>query len=489
MTTRSTVRKQIRGFVVIWTAITFVIGLATFLAIYFTYSPSLLNDTTRFISSNNSNNNNDNSVESGAAVVVLPSLSPVPSHTPTDAPPTATVNTVAQAVQDDPTDVPLATTVPTEPPTPTITPTLLPVEDERYQVGIQVQHSPDFNPENQDGWFNSVSNDLGMTWVKQQVRWENMEVEQGNIDWSILDLVMPSAEKFGIKMMLSIVTAPDWAREPGVYLERHGPPADPEVYAEFVGKILNRYPGQVHGVEVWNEQNIDREWTSIYGLSAQNYATMLRTTYETIKSIDPGIIVISGALSPTGLNDGIGAYDDFVYMDQLIAAGMLDYADCVGAHHNGYNVSPDYRYNEIPNDPTAIFRGPFDNPHHSWSFRSTLEGYANRIRAAGFDTKLCVTEFGWPVTEDLDGAPPGFEFARDNTLAEQEQWIPQAMTNMQEWDFVWLAFVWNFNYGPQAGWSTTNDNVPYSLIGPGFTFRPAYDSIRAWQQDYLERNG
>lgn len=490
MTTRSTVRKQIRGFVIIWTAITFIMGLATFLAIYFTYStPTNLfgDDINRAIPLDSDNNSGNGGVQAGSGVVALPSIPPKPTNTPTDAPPTATVDTEAQALAAQATDAPQEE--PSATPTPQPTATLLPVEDERYQVGIQVEQSPDFNPENQDGWFNSVSNDLKLKWVKQQVRWEIMEPEEGNIDWAILDLVVPSAEKFGIKLMLSIVTAPDWAREPGVYLERHGPPSDPAIYANFVEQILTRYPGSIHAIEVWNEMNIDREWTSVYGLSARNYVTMLRTTYETIKAIDPGIIVISGALSPTGLNDGVGAYDDFVYMDQLIAAGMLEYSDCVGAHHNGYNVSPNYRYNEIPNDPSAIFRGPFDNPHHSWSFRSTLEGYANRIRAAGSETKLCITEFGWPVTEDLGGSPQGFEFARDNTLDEQAVFIPLAMSNMEEWDFVWLAFIWNFNYGPQAGWSTSNDNVPYSLIGPGFSFRPAYDAIREWQADYLERTG
>ena len=98
-----------------------------------------------------------------------------------------------------------------------------------------------------------------------------------------------------------------------------------------------------------------------------------------------------------------------------------------------------------------------------------------------------MTEFGWPSAEDLEGVREGFDFAYDNTLAEQAQWIPQAMSNMADWDFVWLAFIWNFNYGPQAGWAVDNDNVPYSLIGPGFNFRPAYDAIRAWQRDYQAR--
>ena len=468
-----TVHRQLRGFVFLWLLITGVMSLLTFLAIYFSYNvadetpasgkPLPLQPTPL-----------PATLEVTAAVTIVASPTPLPSATPSPEP---TLPVMAEAITDAP------TLTPTPPPSPTPTP--LPVDDTRYQAGIQVEHSPDFNPINQDNWYRSVSDDLGLKWVKHQVRWELMESVPGEIDWSVLDFVMPSAEKFGIRMLLSIVTAPPWTREAGVSLERHGPPADPAVYADFVAKILQRYPGRVHAIEVWNEQNLDREWTSANGLSAANYVTLLRATYERVKALDPGIIVISGALSPTGINDGVSAFDDYIYMDQLIAEGMLDWADCVGAHHNGYNVSPDYRYNEIPDDPSAVFRGPFDNPHHSWSFRSTLEGYANKVRAAGKTTRLCVTEFGWPSAEDLDGVRPGFEFALDNTLAEQAAWIPRALANMQEWGFVWLAIIWNFNYAPQAGWAIENDNVPYSLIGPGFTFRPAYDTIRAWQTNYV----
>ncbi len=475
-----TVYKQIRGFVFIWLSITFVVGLSTFLAIYFTYNPSAADPG----SSNPlplESPEPESPEEEPAPAIVLPSVTPEPTSTPTPVTPEPTVPVMAQEA----TDVPRSTSTPI----PSQTPTLLPVVDMRYQVGIQVQQSPDFNPDSQDAWYNSVAIDLGLNWVKQQVRWELMEPEKGQIDWSVLDFVMPSAEKFGIKLLLSVVTAPEWARDPEVFLGRRGPPADPKVYAEFVAKIVERYPGRIHAIEIWNEQNIDREWTSVNGLNATNYVMLLQTSYETIKAIDPGIIVVSGALSPTGINDGVSAYNDFNFMDQLIEAGMLEWADCVGAHHNGYNIGPDFRYNEIPDDPNAIFRGPFDNPHHSWSFRSTLEGYANRIRSVGKDTKLCVTKFGWPSAEDLEGVREGLDFARDNTLEEQAAWISQALSNMEEWDFVWLAFIWNFNFGPQAGWDVDDDNIPYSLIGPGFKFRPAYDAIRAWQTVYQMRSG
>ena len=473
-----TVFKQIRGFVIAWLAITALVFMATFLAVYSTYNPQELD-----LSSNNPLPLDAPQVEDepDEVLVVLPSASPLPTFTPTSPPLSPTIPAAAEVAG--------GALKPTEAPTATIMPTPFPVDVMRYQVGIQVEQSPDFVYENQDNYYKSVTDDLRLRWIKQQVRWKSMESQPGEIDWSVLDFIMPSAQKFDVKLMLSVLTAPDWAREPGVFLGREGPPADPLAYANFVAEIVKRYPGRVHAIEVWNEQNIDREWTSLQGLSAANYVELLRSTYEVIKAIDPGIIIISGALAPTGINDGESAVDDIAYMQQLIDAGVLDWADCIGAHHNGYNIGPDHLYDAIPNDADAIFRGPFENPHPSWSFRSTLEGYANTIRLAGKATKLCVTEFGWASSEDLDGASLGFEFALDNTLAEQAEWISRAMSNMEEWGFVWLAFIWNFNYGPQAGYDVTNDNVPYSLIGPGFKFRPAFDAIRDWQHDYLARTG
>ena len=411
------VHKQIRGFVIIWLAITLIMVIATFLAIYFTSdTPSLEPGSGNPFSLATAA---DTPEAATAVVLVLPSASPQPSFTPTLSPPEPTMPIFQEEVTPEPTLTP--------PPTATPIPTLLPVDVARFEVGIQVEESPDFNAVNQDNWYRSVADDLGMRWVKQQVRWEQVEPEPGAINWRLLDFVMPSAQKFEIKMLLSIVTAPAWAREPDVALDRHGPPADPQAYADFVAAILYRFPGQIHAIEVWNEQNLDREWTSAQGLNAERYVELLRVTYETVKALEPGIIVISGAPSPTGIDDGVSAVDDFAYMERQIEAGLLNWADCVGAHHNGYNISPDYRYLDIPDDPSAIFRGPFTNKHHSWSFRSTLEGYAQRIRAAGRDTKLCVTEFGWPTSEDLGGARQGFEFSLDNTLAEQAEWIPRCL--------------------------------------------------------------
>ena len=441
-------QRQIRGFVIAWLGITLLMGALTFIGIYY---------ATGFV-------NNDPGGGDAASAAIAP-----------DSADAARAQEQADPAADGPQDGAVRAQDAT--PVPTLTP--LPVQNQEFQVGIQVQPNPD--PSVYEIWMGEVRDKLRLRWIKHQVRWEDVEPQPGQYDWTELDVTMEQTKQAGIKVMLSVVTAPDWAREPGNQrLDEVGPPADPQDYANFLLTMLYRYPGQIHAVEVWNEMNIDREWASIYGLNAQRYVALLTTAYNTIKSVDPGIIVISGALSPTGWNDGVAAYDDFVYMGMLIDAGMLDVTDCVGAHHNGYNIGPGVPWNQVPNDPTARFRGPFDNPHHSWSFYSTLQGYAQRIQQAGSDKKLCVTEFGWPTTEDLQGYPRGFEFANDNTLAEQAEYLDEAIELMDQWGFVWLAFIWNLNYGPQAGWDATNDNVPYSLIRPEWQNSPAYERIAAY---------
>ncbi|HLY28505.1 MAG TPA: hypothetical protein VKQ72_19315, partial [Aggregatilineales bacterium] len=277
------------------------------------------------------------------------------------------------------------------------------------------------------------------------------------------------------------------ARDPGAPTNQpghlDGPPHDPQDLANFITAILKRYPNMIQAVEVWNEPNLDREWsTAPQLLSASRYVTLLKIAHDAIKAVDPNIIVITAALSPTGNSQEPNWTDDFVYFQQLIDAGMLQYADCVGAHSNGYNVPPDQDAVNVVNRPKAIFRGPFDNNRvHSWYFKTTLEGYEKKIQAAGSNVELCVTEFGWGSTEGLTNTPlKGFEFASDNSLADQANFTDAAIAEMQKWGFVRLAFLFNLNYGPQTGWSMDGavaDNNLWCIIGKDWQTRPVWQKV------------
>ncbi|MGD2049882.1 MAG: hypothetical protein PVH03_10310 [Chloroflexota bacterium] len=324
--------------------------------------------------------------------------------------------------------------------------------------------------------MDNISNSLNLDWVKVQMEWPLVEPDPDVFQWFFYDGVVDEANAHGLSLMFSVVGAPAWSRAAG---GENGPPDDYGQYTAFLNDLLNRYPGKIHAIEVWNEQNLDREWATPQGLSPASYVQFLSQAYETIKAHDPNIIVISGALAPTGIHDGVTSYDDFLYLDEALAAGLLNYADCVGVHHNGYNIAPNVPYEEAgaqPEAATAIFRGPFDNPHHSWSFKTTLDTYAQKVQAVDPNKKLCVTEFGWPSSEGYDTYPQGFEFAQDNTLEEQAQYIVQAFQQMHDSGNVWLAFLFNYDFG-NKGNGPTDDPVPYSIIDTGGAPRPAFQAV------------
>jgi len=373
--------------------------------------------------------------------------------------------------------------------TPRPVPTTLPI-NETFGYGVQVNGLNDY--EASESSINMVSQ-LKMNWVKQQVRWAEFEPEQGKIkdeSWVILDRLVRKANKANVKVMLSIVSAPGWSHRsvgPDPQEDPYGikaPPDDLNAYANFVGLVVDRYKAlgyPIHAIEVWNEQNLLREWrTNPQKIDAPRYMQMLRLTYQVVKAKDPNIVVISGALSPTGCDDGVTCVDDFKYLEQMVSLGLLDNADCIGIHHNGYNLPPDVSYQSAPKyskAATATFRGPFDNPHHSWSFYTTLQQSAQIVKK---QKPLCITEFGWPSSDGINTpVRQGFEFSKDNTLQDQATYITQAFELMKEWGFVKIAFLWNLNFFTVTQDISTTDNAIYSILNSAGMPRPAFDALGA----------
>lgn len=358
---------------------------------------------------------------------------------------------------------------------PTAVPNIIrPWPADKFGYGVQVHGNATVG--NPAETMHVVRDQLGMDWAKAQIQWWLIHPSPDAGQWFFYDAVVDEAANNDVNLMLSVVGAPEWTRAAG---GENGPPDDYSEYARFLTELINRYPGKIGAIEVWNEQNLDREWATANGVNPNDYVRFLQVAHDAIKAADPNIIVISGALAPTGCNDGFSCADDFVWLDQALAAGMLNYADCVGVHHNGYNIGPDVPYDQAGSTAeaaTAQFRGPFDNPHHSWSFKTTLDTYAQKIQAIDPNAKLCVTEFGWASAEGYDVAPTGFEFAYDNTLAEQAQYITQAFKQMHDSGNVWLTFLFNFDFG-NKGSGPTDDPVPYSIVDTNGIPRPAFGAV------------
>ena len=384
----------------------------------------------------------------GALEVIVPTPTPSPTPSPT---PTARPKPAAPAASAG------AATAP------------LPSSGVGFGYGIQVDMVTDTN---YDRILSHVQA-LGIGWIKQQVEWKLWNPAPGQYDWGRLDAIVDACSARGLKILFSVVKAPNWARPAGDDRSVAGPPADPNTYAEFVRQMAARYKGRVQAYEIWNEQNLWYEWGGQGGrLNAAAYVQLLKAAYVAIKSADPGATVISGALTPTGVDDGNIAIEDQKYLRQMYAAGLKNYCDAVGVHPSGYNNPPDADWRSWSDPTTGRCKG-----HPSWFFRGTIEGYRNTMVANGDGGKrLWPTEFGWASVDGFGVAPArGYEYAADNTADEQAQFIVRAYQMGRNWGFIGPMFLWNLNFAPLCG--PGDEKAAFSIVNPGWGARPAFNAL------------
>jgi len=356
---------------------------------------------------------------------------------------------------------PTFTPTPTNTPTPTATPTSTPKPTPTSKPKVKVASAPR-GPLPGSGSFgygiqahmmgdNARIFDhvqaLGFNWVKQQVEWFRYNPGPGQYDWGALDRIVNEANA----------------------------PQNLQHLADFMGAMAARYKGRVGAYEVWNEQNLHYEWGN-EALDPARYVEMLKLSYGAIKAQDPQAFVISGALTPTGAPPPL-AMDDFAYLEKMYQAGVKNYCDGIGVHPSGYNIPPDVPWLGYE-DPVASFRGPWNTPHHSWAFQSTMLGYRNIMVVYGDAGKrLWPTEFGWASCEGLGAGPsPGYEYAADNTEAEQARFLVTAYQMAKGWGWVGPMFTWNLNFGPVSG--SQDEKAAFGIVRENWSQRPAFAALR-----------
>lgn len=327
-----------------------------------------------------------------------------------------------------------------------------------------------------------ATRDLEFNWLKQQIRWSITEPEPRTYRWSDLDLIVDRATYSDINLLFSVVTTPAWAREADFDVAVHGPPSDPQLLADFLSSMAARYCGtSLRAIEVWNEQNLHYEWGNL-PLVAEDYVDLLAVASAAIRNACPSLYIISGALTPTGTNNtpqsrrGTTAVDDFIYLQQMLVAGVSEYVDAIGAHPSGYNVPARTAW---PDACAAIiqfgnsFNGACDNAHHSWSFRSTMEGYHSLLQQHDVNLPVWPTEFGWAA----GGAyHPAYGYANDNDFDEQAQWTLEAFSMMKAWGWVAPPILWNLNFRVIADGT---ERAQWGIVDKDWSPLPVYTALKA----------
>lgn len=263
----------------------------------------------------------------------------------------------------------------------------------------------------------------GFRWIKQQVRWGDLEYinAQGKraLRWSCLDQVIGESKRRGLRVLLSVTTAPVHLRPPFYRDTTLGPPADLSHLAQFLSALLSRYEKQIDAIEIWNEPNLDAEWKE--GINPLRYTFLLKVAALTIRLHDPNIIIISGGLAPIAQTDYPRFMNDLDFWAVTHENGGALWVDCIGYHANGP-------------PPDGFFDG-------------VLTRYRNAIaqQDPALRRPLCLTEvsFSLPIGGQT---PPDFAWAVGHTEEEQAQrfrkWIAMSRTAPD----LHLAIVFNLNY-------------------------------------------
>jgi len=306
--------------------------------------------------------------------------------------------------------------------------------------------------------------ELKLKWVQFDVAWSNIEPQENQRDWSLLDQVIGAFSAADLHLLVTVHSAPSWARSASSDWSVDGPPATPKPYASFMAELIRRYKGKIQAIEVWSGENLWYNWGR-EPLVAAKYAELLCATFSAIKAVDPDVVVVSGGLEPTNINDGSVAVDDTIYLQQMYKAGANACFDVLGAHPKGYNNPPDRRFGYVdPQEPS------FKNARY-YFFLETLERY-HQIMVDNKDAsrRIWITEFGWASDPN---PPAGLEFARDNSRQEQADFLVDALKIGKGLGWVGPMFVSNLNVGLVR---PSDEDRIYSLwLKEGAT--PAYQSL------------
>jgi hypothetical protein len=263
-----------------------------------------------------------------------------------------------------------------------------------------------------------------MTWVKYQITWP------GNVSPDSAGGLVNAGHSAGFKVLLSI-TGPLY---PGGI--------DSGGYATFVSEVAKRGPD---AIEVWNEQNLDRQWPSGQVNPASYVNNILAPAFNAIKSANPNVMVISGALAPTGAHDGYNVWADDVYLVGMRDAGAASYMDCLGVHYNAGATSPDDSFGHPADD---------GNHHYSWYYKPTFNLYSSVFPSKS----LCFTEMGYLSPDGFNFTPPNFWWAGGTSVTQHGTWLARAVSLARSSGKVKLVIVFNVDFGnygddPQAGYA------------------------------------
>lgn len=175
---------------------------------------------------------------------------------------------------------------------------------------------------------------IGCEAYRVDMSWNRLEPTQGRFEWAGLDEMVALAQDQGMFIQPLMAYGNPWALSESskkLIAERQDQkhnwryPVKLEHWADFCRAVASRYtPEQMNYYEIWNEADI-----GFWKGSADEYADMLITSYNTIKKVNPELIVTT-----TGFTN----LDHRTHRREIVTATFTkarDHFDVLAWHRHG----------------------------------------------------------------------------------------------------------------------------------------------------------
>jgi Glycosyl hydrolase catalytic core len=228
------------------------------------------------------------------------------------------------------------------------------------------------------------------------VAWPQLEPSRGKWDFTLLDRYVELAKQHHVDILLTLGLTPTWAssRADEASAYERGNAAEPQDVADwaaYVRTVATRYKGAIHNYEIWNEPNEEGTFTG----SASKMVELSRVAYQTLKSVDPSITVVSpSATSDSGVP----------WLNQFLRLGGCQYSDAIGYHFYVTPEPPERMISLIQKVQGSVRRSdcgnkPIWNTESGWAkpthFTSDEEAAGFLMRSYLLNWLLGVQRFYW----------------------------------------------------------------------------------------------
>jgi hypothetical protein len=161
-------------------------------------------------------------------------------------------------------------------------------------------------------------------YVRLRVPWSLLEPAAGTYDWSEADRIVAPYHEAHYVIILCLY-GPNAAIDPsgGAPSAAHGEVL--KAWLTFVRAAALHFKGRVDYYEVWDEPNRTADFS---GGNVSEFAYLLKNTSVTIRSSDPGALIVQGGLA-------IGAQTaqaDLAWQEALYQQGIATYVDVLPIH-------------------------------------------------------------------------------------------------------------------------------------------------------------